>query len=137
VSSRITPSRITPSRITPSRITLSALAADVVAVVVFAAVGRASHAEPGDLVGLLATAAPFLAGLLIAWALPGVRRAPVTLRTGGIVAAVTVVVGLALRFAVTGRLPLTFVLVTALSLAVLLLGWRALAALVARRTVRR
>lgn len=124
----------------PGRIPRLALAADVVAVVVFAAVGRLTHERGdgvGELLGLLATAAPFLAGLAAAWATPVVRAAPAGLRAGVVVLAGTVVVGLLLRAAFTGRLPPSFALVTALTLAVLLLGWRGLAVLVARRVAPR
>jgi hypothetical protein len=120
-----------------SRIPVLALAADAVAVVVFAAVGRTSHAEPDDLLGLLATAGPFLAAVLASRAFPPVRSAPTSLRAGLLVVAVTAAGGLLLRAAFTGRLPLTFVLITTVSLAVLMLGWRGLSALVARRVARR
>ena len=59
-------------------------------------------------------------------------RAPLRLPVGVAVWAGTVVVGLGVRAAFTHRLPLTFVLVAAVSLALLLLGWRAAARLVAR-----
>jgi hypothetical protein len=112
-----------------------ALAGDVVAVLVFAAVGRRTHAEANALLGLLATAGPFLVGLAAGWATARVWRAPLALRTGLLVWLVTVIVGLAVRFAFTDRLPITFVVVVTLSLAVLL-GWRAVAALVSSRTDR-
>lgn len=121
----------------PRRIPALALAADVAAVVVFAAIGRLSHGESDDLLGLLGTVAPFAAGLAAAWAVPRVRMAPVSVRSGGIVLVGTVVVGLLLRAAFTGRLPVTFVLITTITLAVLLLGWRALAMVVARRVAPR
>lgn len=120
-----------------SRIPALALAADLVAVVVFAAVGRVNHAESGDLWGLLVTLAPFAAGVVAAWATPVVRADPSGLRAGAVVLAGAVVVGLALRAGFTGRLPLSFAVVTALSLAVLLLGWRALSLVVARRAAHR
>ncbi|QJY50148.1 DUF3054 domain-containing protein [Pseudonocardia broussonetiae] len=120
-----------------SRIPALALAADLVAVVVFAAVGRLNHAEAGDLWGLAATAAPFAVGAAAAWATPYVRDDPPGLRAGAVVLAGTVVVGLALRAGFTGRLPLSFAIVTTLSLAVLLLGWRALSLVVARRAAHR
>jgi len=44
----------------------------------------------------------------------------------------TVAVGLVLRAGFTGRLPLSFAVVATISLAVLLLGWRGLAAVVSR-----
>ena len=119
------------------RIPLLALAADAVAVVVFAAIGRSSHAEAGSVVGLLGTAAPFLVGLAAAWATPWVRAQPAGFRAGGIVLAGTAVLGLLVRFAFTGRLPWSFVLVATLSLAVFLLGWRGVAALTAKLSHRR
>jgi Protein of unknown function (DUF3054) len=115
-----------------SRICLLAAAADAVAVVVFVAVGRVSHGESDDLLGLAATAAPFGVGLVAAWATPVVRRNPASLRAGLVALGCVVAVGLLLRAGFTGRLPLSFALVATISLAVLLLGWRGLAALVAR-----
>ncbi len=120
-----------------SRIPALAFAADVVAVVVFAAVGRASHAESGDLLGLLGTAAPFVVGLVAAWATPVVRVRPAGLRAGAVVLAGTAVVGLLLRFAFTDRLPPSFAVVTVIALGVLLLGWRSLSMVVAHRAAAR
>lgn len=119
------------------RIPPLALAADVVAVLVFAGVGRSSHAETFDVAGLATTAAPFLIGLAAAWITPYVRSDPASLGSGVAVLAGTVVVGLALRALVLGRLPLSFVLVATLALGVLLVGWRALSMVVARRAVDR
>ncbi len=120
-----------------SRIPALALAADLVAVVVFAAVGRLNHAESADLLGLLGTVAPFAVGLGVAWATPIVRADPSGLRAGAVALAGTVVVGLVLRAEFTRSLPPSFVVVTVLSLAVLLLGWRALSLVVARRSAQR
>lgn len=120
-----------------SRIPALAFVADAVAVVVFAAVGRVSHAEADDLVGLLGTVAPFAVGLVAAWASPRVRVDPSGLRAGAVVLAGTAVLGMLLRAAFTGRLPLSFAVVTVISLAVLLLGWRLLSLAVARRSHQR
>ena len=109
-----------------------AFAADVAAVMVFAVTGRTTHVEGLDPMGLLVTAAPFLVALVASWALARAWRRPVSLATGVWIWAVTVAGGLALRAAATGRLPLAFALVTAGTLAVLLLGWRGLTALVRR-----
>ena len=109
-----------------------AFAADVAAVVVFVVAGRRTHVEGLDPVGLLVTAAPFLVALVVGWALARAWRGPVALGTGVRIWAATVAGGLALRAAVTGRLPLAFALVTAGTLAVLLLGWRGLSTLVRR-----
>ncbi len=110
--------------------------ADVVAVLLFAAIGRLSHAESADLLGLLSTAAPFLAGVALAWLARPVHRVPASLTAGALVWAAAVVAGLLVRLAFTRSLPLTFVLITAVSLGVLLLGWRGLARLVALRVAR-
>ena len=118
------------------RAALPALLADVVAVLAFAVLGRASHGEQADVVGVLVTAGPFLAGVALGWCAARVRAAPITLRAGGLVLAATLLAGLIGRAVITGRLPPTFVLVTALTLAVLLLGWRAVALAVTRRPLR-
>lgn len=109
-----------------------ALLVDVIAVLAFAVVGRGSHAEGLGVVGVLGTAAPFLVGVLVGWAAGRVWRAPVRWPAGLWVFGAAVVLGLALRGLVTGRLPVTFMLVTAVSLAVLLIGWRVVAAAVLR-----
>ena len=115
-----------------SRISLLAAAADAVAVVVFAAVGRLSHGEADDLLGLVATAAPFGVGLVAAWATPVVRHEPASWRAGLVALVCVAGIGLLLRAGFLGRLPLSFAVVASVSLAVLLLGWRGLAALVSR-----
>jgi hypothetical protein len=121
----------------PRRIPALAIVADVVAVVVFAAVGRMSHAEPDNLLGLLGTAAPFFVGVVATWVTPTVRANPVGVRAALTVWAGTVVIGLLLRAGFTERLPLSFAVVTTISLAVLMLGWRALSAAVSLRARQR
>lgn len=121
----------------PHRIPALALVADLVAVIVFAAVGRASHAESDGLLGLLSTVAPFAVGLLASWTTPWVRSRPAGMRAGAVAFAGTVVIGLALRAAFLERLPLSFAIVATISLAVLLLGWRGVSLLVSRRVAQR
>ncbi len=116
-----------------SRIVPLALAADVVAVVVFAAIGRSSHGESGDILGLIGTAAPFLIGLGAAWATPIVRADPTRWKAGLGALVGTVLVGMLVRAGFTGWPPLIFVAITLGSLAVLMLGWRALSQMVADR----
>lgn len=122
---------MTTQTVRPSTVTLAA-GADVLAVLVFATVGRSSHAEAVDAFGMLTTAVPFLLGLFVGWLVGRAWRAPLRLPVGVAVWVGTVVVGLGVRAAFTHRLPLTFVLVAAASLALFLLGWRAMAGLVAR-----
>jgi hypothetical protein len=108
----------------PATVTLAA-GADLVAVLVFVAIGRRSHAEVTDAFGVLTTAAPFLLGLVIGWLVGRAWRAPLRLPVGMAVWVGTTVIGLGLRAVFTHRLPVTFVLIAASSLALLLLGWRA------------
>ena len=108
----------------PATLTIAA-GADVVAVLVFAAIGRNAHAEVVDAFGVLTTAAPFVLGLVIGWLVARAWRAPLRLPVATAVWIATTVIGLGLRAVFTHRLPVTFVLVAAATLALLLLGWRA------------
>ncbi|MEZ3156623.1 DUF3054 domain-containing protein [Microbacterium sp. BWR-S6Y] len=121
---------------TPPRSPALALVVDVVLVIVFAAIGRATH--DGDVLGpfgsgLATTAWPFVAALLVGWLVTRAWRAPLAIvRTALPVWAVTVILGMALR-AVSGQgVAVAFVIVAAITLALFLLGWRGVAALVAR-----
>ncbi len=111
---------------------LLALIADVAAVGVFAVVGRGSHAEGLDVAGVAGTAAPLLAGLAVGWLVGRVWRGPTALPAGLWALGGAAMLGLALRGALTGRLPVAFALVTVLSLTLLVLGWRLVAAAVLR-----
>lgn len=106
---------------------------DAVCLVVFAAVGRQTHAEAWT--GAFTTAAPFLVGGAIGWALWwAVRReAPVGLSGGAVVWLAAVVAGMLLRQLTGQGTAWTFVIVTLIVTGVLLLGWRAIAALILRR----
>lgn len=102
---------------------------DVAVVLVFVVIGRSAHDEP--LSGMVGTAAPFLMALAVGWAAAAVTPwSAATVQAGVIVWAVTWVGGLALRQLVfgAGTAP-AFVVVAGISLAVGLLGWRIVAAL--------
>ncbi|MFC5140274.1 DUF3054 domain-containing protein [Actinomycetospora rhizophila] len=120
---------------TATRRTAAWLALDAVAVLAFAAAGRTSHAE--DLAGTLLTAAPFLAGAAVGALAGRTWRDPLAWRSGLAVWAGAVVVGLVLRAALTGRLPLSFAIVATVSLGVLVLGWRGAVHLVGHVRARR
>jgi Protein of unknown function (DUF3054) len=123
---------VTTSTARPATVMLAA-GVDVLAVLVFAAVGRSSHAEMVDVLQVLTTASPFLIGLVIGWLVGRAWRAPLRLPVGTAVWAGATAVGLGVRATFIHRLPLTFVLVAVLSLALLLLGWRAVAHRIVRR----
>ena len=107
---------------------------DLFAVIVFVLIGRASHGE--GVLGILVTLWPFTVGLLVGHVLAlvlGQRETRAVRWAGVIVWVSTVVVGMVLR-AVSGQgVQLSFVIVTVIVLAVLLLGWRLVAWLIARR----
>lgn len=105
----------------------------MLAVLLFAAIGRSSHREMVEPFEVLTTASPFLLGVLAGWLVGRAWRAPLRLPAGIAVWVGATVVGLGVRAAFTHRWPLTFVLVAAVSLALLLLGWRAVAHRIVRR----
>lgn len=110
---------------------LIALTADVVLTLVFAIIGRASHAESLDAAGVLDTWWPFLAALLIGWLVSLAWRAPLGIVRSGIpIWLITVAGGMLLRAASGQGTALPFIIVATLTLALFLLGWRALFAAV-------
>jgi MFS-type transporter involved in bile tolerance (Atg22 family) len=98
---------------------------DLLAIVIFALVGRASHAERADLLGLATTAWPFLGGWLLGALAARIWRRPAALSTGVIVWLGTLVGGMLLRVATHAGVQLSFVIVAGVVLAVFLVGWRA------------
>jgi len=116
---------------------LRAAVLDAALIVVFVLIGRASHGEDLAPSGVLGTAWPFLAAGVVGWIVARAWRAPSRVApTGLLVWGVTVVVGMVLR-ALTGEgVVVPFVITTAIILAVLMLGWRGIAALAVRRRAR-
>lgn len=119
---------------------------DVVAICVFAAVGRSSHDEHLGVSGVWETAWPFLVGAAVGWliTLAAARgRAPAGAFTGwsperlwpagAAIWVCTVVVGMLVRSASGGGVAAAFVVVASIATAVLLLGWRGLAAVIRSR----
>jgi hypothetical protein len=114
---------------------VGAAAVDAAAVVVFAIAGRNAHDESSGAVTALTIAAPFLIGLLAAWLVDSRARArPEAISTGVTVWLATVVIGLVLRRLVWDRgTAISFVIVAAVVLGVLLVGWRTIRAIARRR----
>lgn len=114
---------------------LPAVVVDAVFVLIFAAIGRASHDE--DPAGFLLTAWPFLVALLVghlvAALLPGRPRRPWSLAWGAVAWIVTVAGGLLIRVLSGDTAEVPFIIVATIVLGVLLIGWRAIAALLRRR----
>jgi hypothetical protein len=107
---------------------------DLVSVIIFVLIGRGSHGESVDAGGVLTTAWPFLVGLAVGWLVSLAWKRPYgVVRPGVIVWASTVVVGMLLRFLTGVGTATSFIIVTAVVLGALIVGWRAVAALLARR----
>ncbi|AXH34761.1 DUF3054 domain-containing protein [Humibacter sp. BT305] len=117
---------------------LIAAVADALLVLVFVLIGRRSHDESDALLGLLTTLWPFLAGAAVGWLVSlGWRRPFALVPTGVVVWVSTVVVGMLLRLASGQGVQPSFVVVTAVVLAVFLVGWRAVLLLLRRVRARR
>ncbi|MCW5952686.1 MAG: DUF3054 domain-containing protein [Propionibacteriaceae bacterium] len=110
-----------------------ALGFDVAAAIVFAIVGRASHGSELSLAGIAQTAWPFVVAAIVGSLLASRFGEDSWRRAGLIVWVVTVLGGVGLRLLGGETAQLAFVVVTAAVLALLLLGWRAVAATLARQ----
>ncbi|WP_312719503.1 DUF3054 domain-containing protein [Mobilicoccus sp.] len=124
----------TPTHPVPTVSPAVAFLLDLVLVVVFAALGRAAHGEAWT--GAPQTAWPFLIGCALGWAVWWAARrvAPISLSGGVVVWLVTVAGGMSVRALVGQGTHWSFVIVSLVTTAVLLLGWRAIAARRTRRS---
>lgn len=106
---------------------LVAFVVDSVCVMLFVLIGRSNHQEGFSLQATVTTAIPFLIGLGVGWVFPIVRRDPRSARSGAIVWASTVAVGMLARNLVFGDgTALSFIIVATVFLGVALNGWRML-----------
>jgi predicted lipid-binding transport protein (Tim44 family) len=105
---------------------LPAIAVDVICILVFAILGRSSHQETTDLLGVAHTAWPFLAGCLLGTLLGRTWRHPFSVKSGVAVWLGTVAGGMVLRMLTGGGVQLSFIIVASCVLALLLIGWRAI-----------
>ena len=113
----------------------AASVADALCVLLFCAIGRRSHAEGVTVSGIAETAWPFLVGAAVGWLISRGWRRPLAIAPTGVAAWVcTITVGMLLRKANSQGVALTFVIVASVVTAILLLGWRGLAAVVRDRT---
>jgi hypothetical protein len=103
---------------------LPAIAVDVICILIFAIVGRSSHQEATDLLGVAHTAWPFLAGCLIGTVI-GRTWHPFSLKSGVAVWLGTVIGGMTLRVLTGAGVQLSFIIIASCVLALLLIGWRA------------
>jgi hypothetical protein len=104
-----------------------AAVADAVWVLLFAAIGRHSHDEHEGVGSVLATAWPFLAGVLVGWLLVRAWRRPLRVWPTGIaVWAAAWAVGMLLRLLTGEGIAPSFQVVAAVFLGLGIVGWRAL-----------
>lgn len=110
-----------------------ALGIDLVATLVFVLTGRGSHNADASVAGLLTTWWPFVVALLLGWLVTVAWTRPFGVVHPGIgIWLVTVIGGMALR-AISGQgTAVPFIVVATIALAVLLVGWRGIAALIRR-----
>jgi peptidoglycan/LPS O-acetylase OafA/YrhL len=104
---------------------LPAIAVDVICILIFAILGRSSHQETTDLLGVAHTAWPFLAGCLAGTLIGRTWRHPVSLKSGVAVWLGTVIGGMVLRVLSGAGVQVSFLVVASCVLALFLIGWRA------------
>jgi hypothetical protein len=106
---------------------------DVCCVIVFVAIGRSAHHHGESAGGLASTAWPFLVGLGVGLLVTRAWRRPAAIVPAGIGAWLgTVAVGMLLRVAAGQGTAPAFIAVALCFLGLFLLGWRVVAAIVAR-----
>jgi len=106
---------------------------DVCCVVVFVAIGRSAHHHGESAGGLASTAWPFLVGLGVGLLVTRAWRRAAAIVPAGIGAWLgTVAVGMLLRVVAGQGTAPAFIAVALCFLGLFLLGWRAVAAIVAR-----
>ena len=114
-----------------------AVVLDCCCVLLFVVIGRASHTKGESLAGIASTAWPFLAGLAAGWIAARTWRRPLLLWPGGVGAWLgTVALGMVLRVVAGQGTAFAFVVVALVFLGLFLLGWRALARVLAGRLPR-
>lgn len=107
---------------------LGALVADLLAVILFVAIGLMQHGESLTTTNVAIVGWPFAAGVLLGHLAIRAWRHPFRIWPHGVfVWAITLVTAMAVRTLFQAGTEVSFVIVTALVTAVLMLGWRALA----------
>jgi len=117
--------------------TRNAVIIDVIAVMVFALLARIAHNSeelPLSFGGWLDTTWPFLLGTVLVWSLIVTGRLHRAPGSGWVICGVTWVVGLLFWALRHGQVPhWSFMIVAAVMLVVLLIGWRAVASRIRKR----
>ena len=107
---------------------------DLVATLLFVLTGRGSHNADASLGGLLTTWWPFVVALALSWLVTVAWKRPFGVLWPGVgIWLGTVVGGMLLRAASGQGTAVPFLIVATVALALLLVGWRGIAALIRRR----
>ena len=102
---------------------------DALCVLAFVVVGTRNHDTDTGVSGVLYVAAPFWIAMVLGWFVSHAQRNPFAISVGTQTWIVTLVIGMMLRNLVFDRGTATsFMVVTAIFLAVTMLGWRTIAA---------
>lgn len=105
--------------------TAYALGLDLVLVLLFAIIGRASHSEGLTPAGIAGTAWPFWLATLIGWAVMlGRKRDPLSLGSAIYLWVVVAFGGMLIRVMSGNTTAPAFIAVTAITMALFLIGWR-------------
>lgn len=101
------------------------LGLDLVWLLVFAVIGRLSHGESADPVGIIDTAWPFVVALVgMTVAVIGFKWAPENLGPGTLIWVGTVVFGMLIRANHGATAQVAFIIVASVVIGLGLLGWR-------------
>ena len=115
-----------------------AVVLDVACVLIFVIIGRANHVKGESLGGIASTSWPFLSGLGVGWLASRAWRRPLAIVPAGLVVWLsTVAIGMILRVVSGQGTAAGFIAVALVFLALFLLGWRLLAQLAGRASMRR
>ncbi|MCM1012413.1 DUF3054 domain-containing protein [Brevibacterium sp. XM4083] len=120
-----------------------ALVVDLVLVILFTIIGHYTHSNDLDPQGIVTTAWPFVAALVVAWVLAAVWDRPLSpLASGTGIWAITVLLGLVIRGLTgaggdPGQVPVSFMVVATTLNFITLVGWRVIATTVSGGGTRR
>ncbi|MDP5225988.1 MULTISPECIES: DUF3054 domain-containing protein [Arthrobacter] len=102
-----------------------AIVLDAALILLFAGIGRDAHHQGEGVLGILATAWPFLVGAALGWGVVRAWRSPSRIWPAGVGVWLGALIGGMLLRALTGQVVvLAFIIVASLFLALMLLGWR-------------
>ncbi len=110
-----------------------ALVVDLVLVILFTIIGHYTHSNDLDPQGIVTTAWPFVAALVVAWVVAAVWDRPLSpLASGTGIWAITVLLGLVIRGLTgaggdPGQVPVSFMIVATTLNFITLVGWRVIA----------